>query len=201
MSGRKTWPGESPEVVEVLSERKLKRFTIRRERVQPNVSGMAEMEIESAFTHDGLYIGDVALAKVLCDRHGIKPEKIHAADPACRIGFSDSKQRWYGWSHRAMYGFGPGDTCKWDDIHFIPSNRDEFLRVLREDYELDGFTDIELESGDEGVKVSRKRVVEGREVKMNHVEPWPAQWGRGEWIAETMDDARQMAVDFAEAVS
>jgi len=30
---------------------------------------------------------------------------------------------------------------------------------------------------------------------------FPKQWGRGEWTAKTMDDAKQMAVDFCEGVS
>lgn len=201
MDRRQNWPGKSPEVVEVLSEKKLKRFTLRTEMVKPNVKGMPNMKIQSAFTPEGLYIGDRALADVLCNRHEVKPEKIHAADPACHIGFSEAKQKWFGWSNRAMYGFAPGDRCRLDDIHFQASNRKEFLRVMQENYELDGFIDIVLEETDEGVKVKRARELEGRETMMEHLEPWPARWGRGEWIAETMDDARQMAIDFAEAVS
>lgn len=32
------------------------------------------------------------------------------------IGFSEKEQKWYGWSHRAMYGFGIGDTVKAGDV-------------------------------------------------------------------------------------
>lgn len=63
---------------------------------------------------------------------------------AC-IGFNPELQKWYGWSHRAVYGFGIGQTVK---------------------------------KGDCGYK----------EIK-------------GEWTAETLDDAKQMAIDFAHSVS
>lgn len=29
-------------------------------------------------------------------------------------GFSEKEQKWYGFSHRAIYGFGVGDVCKGD---------------------------------------------------------------------------------------
>lgn len=37
--------------------------------------------------------------------HDIKAEK-------GAIGFSRKEQKWYGWSHRAIHGFGVGDKCK-----------------------------------------------------------------------------------------
>ena len=30
---------------------------------------------------------------------------------------------------------------------------------------------------------------------------FPDTWGKGEWIAETLEDAKQMAIDFANGVS
>lgn len=38
-------------------------------------------------------------------KHDIKPQKRS-------IGFSEKEQKWYGWSHRAIYGFKVGDKCK-----------------------------------------------------------------------------------------
>lgn len=32
------------------------------------------------------------------------------------IGFSEKEQKWYGWSHRAIYGFKIGDKCKDGDL-------------------------------------------------------------------------------------
>lgn len=31
--------------------------------------------------------------------------------------------------------------------------------------------------------------------------PYRNEWGRGEWKAETLEDAKQMAIDFAHGVS
>ena len=30
---------------------------------------------------------------------------------------------------------------------------------------------------------------------------YPKKWGKGEWMAKTLEDAKQMAIDFAESVS
>jgi len=40
----------------------------------------------------------------------IKPEKIHPEHSACSFGKSDADGKtWWGWSHRSVYGFKPGD--------------------------------------------------------------------------------------------
>ena len=70
-------------------------------------------------------------------KHGIS--KVYGGS----IGFSEKEQKWYGWSHRAIYGFGIGSKIK---------------------------------KGDCGYK------------------------GKA-WTAKTLDDAKQMAKDFADAVS
>ena len=43
------------------------------------------------------------------EKHGIVEER-----PG--LGFSESEQKWYGWSHRAFYGFGIGHVCKEGDV-------------------------------------------------------------------------------------
>lgn len=60
------------------------------------------------------------------------------------IGFSEEEQKWYGWSHRAIYGFGIGS-----------------------------------------------------EVKKGHA----GYEARGAWKAKTLDDAKEMAMNFADSVS
>ena len=32
-------------------------------------------------------------------------------------------------------------------------------------------------------------------------EPYPKKFGKGEWIANTLEDAKQMAIDFSDGVS
>lgn len=41
-------------------------------------------------------------------KHGIAPEKIDDTRSVDQIGWSEKEQKWYGWSHRAIYGFGIG---------------------------------------------------------------------------------------------
>ena len=43
---------------------------------------------------------------------GIKKYNIKVDNKNKSIGFSEDEQKWYGWSHRAMYGFKIGDKCK-----------------------------------------------------------------------------------------
>ena len=45
---------------------------------------------------------------------------------AC-IGFSSSEQKWYGWSHRAIYGFGIGYIAKEGDSCTTSGWTDEYL--------------------------------------------------------------------------
>lgn len=75
-------------------------------------------------------------AKDFFKEHGIEKK-------SCGVGFSEKEQKWYGWSHRAIYGFGVGSKCKKGDAHY-----------------------------------------KGKE-----------------WTTKTMEDAKKMAEDFAEAVS
>lgn len=42
------------------------------------------------------------------NKHGIVPEKISPSSKINQIGFSEKEQAWYGWSHRAIYGFKVG---------------------------------------------------------------------------------------------
>lgn len=46
------------------------------------------------------------------NKHGIVPQKIDSTYKVDSIGFSEKEQKWYGWSHRAIYGFGIGTKSK-----------------------------------------------------------------------------------------
>jgi len=70
-----------------------------------------------AYTFDGAYIGKEANAKDLKEM-GIVPEKAHPDDSVCSIGFCEKENKWYGWSHRARYGFGIGDSSEEGDAGF-----------------------------------------------------------------------------------
>jgi len=72
-------------------------------------NGDNPIEMRSAYTPDGDYIGNPKDARFLVAKRGIKPEKIHPENNICSIGFCGKDQKWYGWSHRAIFGFGIGD--------------------------------------------------------------------------------------------
>ena len=79
--------------------------------------------MKCAYNLDGAYIGSPKNAYFLCKKKGIIPEpRLPEAPEAncgkgrtCSIGFCESEQRWYGWSHRAIFGFQVGDTVQEGD--------------------------------------------------------------------------------------
>lgn len=70
----------------------------------------------SAYNLDGDYIGSSKVAYRLCQKRGIKPEKANPSHTVCSVGFSQKEQAWYGWSHRAIYGFKIGHTIQWGHV-------------------------------------------------------------------------------------
>jgi hypothetical protein len=68
--------------------------------------------LEVARTKDGDYIGEPSNARYLCDRRGIVPQKNDAEHCVCSVGRSTKDGKWYGWSHRAIHGFAPGDVIR-----------------------------------------------------------------------------------------
>ena len=73
-------------------------------------------EIMGAYSSiDGSYIGDEKIAKMLNKKYGILPQAIEG-NSVSSIGFSSKDNKWYGWSHRGIYGFGIGSTCKKDIV-------------------------------------------------------------------------------------
>lgn len=120
-----------------------------------------ERELEFTKTKDGHYIGDVKWANLLCDNKGIVPEKADPEHNVCSIGFCEKEQKWYGWSHRVIYGFGIGDVVEKGDSAATSGWTDDYLAEHPEE---------------------DKRVPVGFEAK-------------------TLDDAKRIAVAFAESVS
>ena len=145
------------------------------------------------------------------------------------VGFSPKENKWYGWSHRAIYGFTIGSTCKKGDCHYIGATPEELV----DDY-AEFFADISSECAAQ--KREECQILEDRsgirilpaplkipivndiselENIINNEEDTSLlqsmdihkdsyrviKCGRGEWIAKTMDDAKRMAIDFNEGVS
>lgn len=84
--------------------------------------GIVSGEEGNFYNKEGVYVGNPDFVKVLADRQ-ISPEKAQPDHGVCSIGFSDKDQKWYGWSHRAIYGFGVGHKCKAGDCGVADGNR------------------------------------------------------------------------------
>ena len=176
-------------------------------------SAAGDMEMVSAYCPDGGYIGNEQDARRLIDEYGIAPQRATPSHNVCSIGFCEKDQKWYGWSHRAIYGFGPGSAVKRGDCAYEASTAESFGQQMMDfscgdDDIYTGATHKPSVSADgaRGVlieaiysdKVPNEKL---RGTKYSTFWPYPQTFGRGEWVAETMDDAKQMAIDFAEGVS
>ena len=89
--------------------------------------GCSDFESSHAETPDGVYIGDVKLAYQLCKKRGIKPETRPGERRVCSIGFCKKENKWYGWSHRAIFGFGVGYEVKEGDCTNSSGYTQEYL--------------------------------------------------------------------------
>lgn len=84
--------------------------------------------MKSAYTiPEGDYIGSSKWAYRLIVQRGIKPQLREQNKRICSIGFCEREQKWYGWSHRAIYGFGIDDMVKEGDCCASSGWIDEFL--------------------------------------------------------------------------
>ena len=149
--------------VKVLKTWKYKAgYHVRYEEVSGDEAGGGEpFVMRSAYTPDGDYIGLSRDAYRLCNKRGIKPELANSSHSVCSIGFCEKENKWYGWSHRAMYGFTIGDIAKEGDVVTQSGWIDEYLAEHPE-------ADLSLPVGFE---------------------------------AKTMEDAKRMAIAFAESIS
>ena len=86
-------------------------FEIRIEKWVMPWDNTPAVEVESVYNKNGQYIGDDKTAKLLIEK-GIIPETANEKDTVCSIGYSTKDGKWYGWSHRAMDGFGIGDKAR-----------------------------------------------------------------------------------------
>lgn len=148
---------------EILNVRKYKAgYEMRTEKLTgDDAMGGEDFEMKSSYTPDGDYIGNGKTAYYLCKKRGIRPEKRAPNHNVCSIGYNEDEQKWYGWSHRAIFGFGIGDTVKEGDVVATSGWTDEYLEQHPEE-------DISLPVG---------------------------------FTAKTLDEAKKMAMAFAESVS
>ena len=122
------------------------------------------------------------------------------------MGFNPLEQKWYGWSHRAIYGFGIGSTCKRGDVHYRPTDKDDFLQDMIRFWTEADHLNVVGEHREDGVYVEWETSQNVPNEKARGqisgcTTQYPDEYGRGEWTAETLADARQMAIDFANNIA
>ena len=86
--------------------------------------------LRSAYNADGHYIGSPEDAKFLCEECGIYPQPAKPNANICTIG-KGKDGKWYGWSHRALHGFGEGDTVKQGDIAYLPDTKEAAIEKVQ----------------------------------------------------------------------
>ena len=102
-------------------------YEVRKELISGEESGGRDFIMKSAYNQNGDYIGNSVLAYRLCKKRGIRTEKVDPSHSVCSIGFCEKERKWYGWSHRARYGFGVGDEVKEGDCCASSGWIDEYL--------------------------------------------------------------------------
>lgn len=197
---------------------------VTRKRLDKFITDVADIKPKNNFDNkikcyyskfDGSYFTMVGMEnyfKPLFKRGIIEQlQAISSDSKVTAIGFSPTKQKWYGWSHRAIYGFGVGSTCGSGDCHYQPSNEAEFVRDCIEfwhDKKSNEWTKAHVteERGIRGVQIDWKYNNKTRNKKVRNVISgcfisFPKEFGRGYWVAKSLEDAKQMAIDFANGVS
>ncbi len=136
--------------------------------------------------------------------HGIKE-----VEP--NLGWSEDEQQWYGWSHRAISGFGVGSKVVKGDIGYVAMSTAELINDYAEFFadvgKADHYRSLCVDKGDH-IRIYTTKpdlrwhtllfawlgLTESQNYHVRHV-------GKGEWEAKCLTDAHLMAVNFAEAIS
>lgn len=129
-----------------------------------------------------------------------------------------------------MCGFEIGSTVKKGDLGYYPIDKEDFLdemisfwkdenrinvigshssqEIVKSEFNSVGEEIKQIPTGEfeEGVYISWQYddEVPNKDIRgtiSGVFQPYPKRYGKGEWTAKTLDDAKQMAIDFAENVS
>lgn len=124
------------------------------------------------------------------------------------LGFSPENNKWYGWTHRGIYGFTIGSTCKKGDVHYKPANLDDLIESSKLFWKDEFRLNVRVEKIKSGVlKISWNYTdtIENLNMRGKYreiIEEYDeSSFGRGEWVAKTLDDAKEMAIDYRNNLS
>lgn len=162
---------------------------------------------------DGSYITHVGMEDKfdMFLRFGITEQIQGPNKKVAYIGYNPIENKWYGWSHRAIYGFTIGSECKKGHCHYQADTKENFIEdcnnFWNDEYHYKTNSKEHInEKGEIGVLTTWEYAddVPNEKVRgtINSVfTKYPENFGRGEWVAQTIEDAKQMAIDFAEGVA
>lgn len=150
----------------------------------------------SAYSKEGYYIGNASYVARLYNDYGIcsdltcgeleNPNK----NPHVCCGYSPRDNKYYGWSHRAIHGFGIGDEVVKGNLSYLPSTIEE-LRENCEQYRYDGTCEMYREVLEVGTPDT---LCDGTHCPYHKL-------GRGEYKILNLQDAKQTALSYAYNVS
>lgn len=150
----------------------------------------------------------------LIKENGIKPEKININYSLETIGFSESQQRWYGWSPKAICGFGRGSKIQKGSIAYIPFTPEELIeeyidandpndeaerQKLKAQCRIlpDRLGIMIFPEEPQDLSKSHNIVIKGQILCYAPLKQYKVSCGLGAWQAHTLTDAKRMAIDFA----
>lgn len=123
--------------------------------------------------------------------------------PYYTIGFSRKTNKWYGWDWEDIQEFNIGHMVKKGDMGYTPNNIDELYQDLLKQYTDNAY----VMKYDEHISIKELvSVIEGITKNNDYIcskywsKPYNVYLGRGEWQAKTLDDCKEMAVDFVRAI-
>lgn len=200
-------------------------FTTQIELVKAPCDDDEPVELNVVYTREGFYVGDLDQALHLTSLGVISEVRPRSGlkEHTCSIGFNPEEQKWYGWSHRGHCSFGIGDKVEKGDCAYEPIDIEDFNSQwlafwdVSEDWRECETPDITCKNelvelisntthpdhGDQlGSLIKTKHVFRGadRDFESEYFQPYPERWGKGEWVAMTLDDAKEMAITYADSV-
>jgi hypothetical protein len=148
----------------------------------------------SAYSFKGDYIGDPDLVADLYSRYGICEDySMNAQANVVSCGFSPKDNKYYGWSlvniHTSIKGYGIGDTITREDKGYTPDTVEEVK-----------LTCPFLRTGD---VCEYPRYEDYEENDIDHTcsnENCTQFLGRGEWTASSLEDAKEMAIQYSKYI-
>jgi len=119
-----------------MIQKELARLVIKFEEWKANENETPTLMV-SVYTEQGDYIGSFDnMTMGLLSKYGILPEKSDPKNNVCSIGKSFQDGKWYGWSHRAIFGFEIGDIVKEGDCCATSGYTDDYLKDHPDPYVL-----------------------------------------------------------------